>query len=308
MTFRFGDLVLESDFPCPQLPEVAGVPAECAFRVIEGGSGEPPGMWDHAWRGPGGDVTLHCVRDGGVYRLGMPGLATFTIEDDGARVVCTPCGDQPAETLEHLLIDQVLPRVLTHRGRVVLHAGAVAGTAGAIAFLGESGAGKSTLCGSFARSGHRVLGDDGLVVLDDGGAVRVIPTYPGLRLLPPSLRFFYADSVPGVPVAGYTAKRRVAPARPDAEQPLPLRAIYALAAGERIAIEPVDGAPAIVALIRSSFHLHLDDPERSRRLFERLAGIVDAVPVRQLTYPREFSILDEVREAVLADASAVEAA
>jgi len=85
----------------------------------------------------------------------------------------------------------------------------------------------------------------------------------------------------------------------------PLRALYLLAVGPAVDIAPIPEREAFMGLVRASFQLHLDDPERSRGLFERIGALLDAVPVRRLSYPREFASLAAVREAVLADVEAL---
>ncbi len=233
----------------------------------------------------------------------MPGLAEFDILADGTEVACRAKGEIPAETLEHLLIDQVLPRVLAWRGRIVLHAGCVASAAEAIAFLGESGAGKSTLCAAFARAGWSLLGDDALVVArsEDGG-FEVFPTYPGLRL-PADSRARLASVAASSPVAHTTAKRRIAWPRPDSV-PRPLLALYILEtspnAEDSPRVEEIRGREALLALVRASFQLHLDDPARTEAHFARLSALAATVPVRRLVYPRCFEGLPRVIERVLA--------
>jgi len=235
----------------------------------------------------------------------MPGLATFLIEGGGGAITCRPHEKLPPATLEHLLIDQVLPRVLTHRGRLVIHAGCVATLRGAIGFLGHSGAGKSTLCAEFASAGHPLLGDDGILVRgtsDTGFEAQA--TYPGLRLLPDPLRHWFDEPAGAVPVAHYTEKRRLdrdSGGFTLATEPEPLRALYLLDSGPDIEIAPLSGREAFLALVRASFQLHLGDRERSQGLFETIGAVADAIPVRRLSYPREWDRLGDVREAVLAD-------
>jgi hypothetical protein len=307
LLYRFGDLTLASDVRFSQLPEASQGVAECILVTRRNSRPAPPDRpWNHHWRSAAGRVELSCSRDGDRYRLGVPNFATFAIEDDGRTITCRPEGDPPEDTLEHVVIDQVLPRILVHRGRLVLHAGAVETPSGAIAFVGESGAGKSTLCAAFARDGYRVLGDDGIVArTSDAGRFDAIATYPGLRLMPDPLRFLFGEGAGGTPVAHHTSKRRLrAGVTFDTPRgPLPLVAIYRLDIGPRIEVASVTGREAFVALLRACFQLHLDDAARSRDLFARIGAIVDAIPLRRVSYPRDLAILPDVRRALLDDAS-----
>jgi len=87
----------------------------------------------------------------------------------------------------------------------------------------------------------------------------------------------------------------------------PLRALYVLE-------EPTQGEPpdrieaallppreGFVALLRSTFQLHLGDAARTRRLFEQLSELLDAVPVRAVRYARRLDLLRGVRHEVLRD-------
>jgi len=273
-----------------------------------GGPARPLDRWDHHWPTRGGGIPLSCARDGDAYRIGTTGLATFLVEEGGGTITCRPDQGLPEGTLEHMLIDQVLPRVLAHRGRLVIHAGCVLTPFGAIGFLGESGAGKSTLCAECVRAGHPLLGDDGVVIRETAAGFEVIATYPGLRLLPdPLLRLFDVEAG-GAPVAHYTSKRRLDRNHREltlATGPRSLLALYVLEAGTEIGIEPVAAREAFMALLSGSFQLHLDDRDRSRGLFERIGALQAAVPVRRLTYPRDFAHLEAVREALMADAAAL---
>jgi hypothetical protein len=304
LLYRFGDLLLSSEIPFSQLPRVPEGLPECSFRrPSDPDAGSLDERWDHHWRSIAGDVALSCSREGDRYRLDLPSLGTFSIDDDGASISCRLRGAPSPETVEHGVVDQVLPRVLVHRGRLVLHAGAVETADGAIAFIGDSGRGKSTLCAGFAAAGYPVLGDDGLVVRRrEPEGFEVLPTYPGLRLLPEPLAFVFGSKATGTPVSGGAPKQRLdatANGFVHCERPVPLRAIYQLDDGPRIAIRPMAGPDAFITLVRSTYHLHLGDERRSAVLFEQLAALLDAVPFRRLAYPRRLSLLPAVRDAVL---------
>ena len=315
MSVRFGDLAIESAIDLPALSHSTEAPG-CRIRL--GAPGLPlyeDQRWDHHWRTPVGDIVLSCGRDGDDYRLGVPWLATFVIRDGATLVECRPEMDLPPETLEHLLVDQVLPRVLTHRGRLVIHAGCVALPGGAVGFLGNSGAGKSTLCAAFARGGDPILGDDGIVLARAGEfGFHAMATYPGLRLFPEPVERILGRATASTAVAHTTEKRRIGLSEGAARAvagPVPLIALYVLAApednasGAQLSIRRATPRDALVTLLRGSFQLHLDDPERSREQLDRIAALADTVPVSVLRYPRELSRLPEVIEAIRADVLAL---
>jgi len=303
LLYRFGDLVVASELELTQLPSIEGALPECSLSIHSPERFDHP--WSHTWRRADGSTSLACARLGDDYVLGFPGWGTAWIRDDGRVIEVRPEPGLPHETIEHLINDQLLPRVAAFRGRLVLHAGCVVTAGGACAFLGESGTGKSTLCAGFVRDGDLLLGDDGAFVrkLASGG-FEAEATYPGLRLLPHPIEELWGEEITVTPVSHDNPKRRLPLGACGA---FPLRALYVLE-------EPTQGEPpdrieaallppreGFVALLRSTFQLHLGDAARTRRLFEQLSELLDAVPVRAVRYARRLDLLRGVRHEVLRD-------
>jgi hypothetical protein len=301
--YRFGDLVVASEIALIQLPTIDGAPVECTLSIRPAEVVER--SWNHTWRRADGTTSLACAREGNDYVLGFPGWGTARIRDDGRVIEVRPAAGLPHETIEHLINDQLLPRVAAFRGRLVLHAGCVVTAGGACAFLGDSGSGKSTLCAGFVREGDLLLGDDGIFVRRGAsGGFEAEATYPGLRLLPHPIEELWGDDLPAAPVSHDTAKRRLPLGAGGA---FPLRALYVLdgpAPGDApdgvqaAVLPPREG---FVALLRSTFQLHLGDPARTRRLFEQLSELLDEVPVRTVRYARRLDLLPGIRHEVLRD-------
>jgi hypothetical protein len=238
--------------------------------------------------------------------LGFAGLADFEISTrEPVTISPRPEPNTGQETLEHLLLDQVLPRVLAHRGALVLHAGAVQVGTDTIAFIGETGRGKSTLTASFDLAGQSALSDDGLVITCAGHRVLAAPTYPSLRLWPDALESVFESPPLVAPMAHYSTKRRVLREMPTTppQEPTPLKALYLL--GEPAVedndttIESLSERETVMAIIGNSFQLDPSDKARAGRLFEQAAQIAQRLPAFELSYPREFAGLAEVRAAVL---------
>jgi hypothetical protein len=299
---RFGDLVVASDLDLPEVERVRGRPA-CRVRLVRELDAIPPGR-RHDWRTASGVVELTCQVTPRGHRLGFPGLAEFDVAGRGEEILCRPdAGGSPA-TLRHLLLDQVLPRVLGSRGSLVLHAGGVVRDGRAVAFLGPSGAGKSTLCAAFAAAGAAILADDCLIANPGpSGRIHVRPAYAGLRLHPDSLALLGVASEDATPVAHYTGKRRV-PARAPGLRfragPAPLGGLFVLDTepGRSVAITRLAVREAFVALLRGVFQLHLEDRSIARSIFEGVLGVCRSVPVHRLAYPRDLSLLPQLVLAV----------
>ena len=238
--------------------------------------------------------------------LRFDGLADFEITT-GEPVTVSPRPEPSTgqETLEHLLLDHVLPRVLAHRGALVLHAGAVRADTETVAFIGETGRGKSTLTASFDLAGQSALSDDGLAITCADQRVLAAPTYPSLRLWPDALEGVFESRPKVAPMAHYSTKRRVVrdAGTSSPQEPTPLKALYVLGepavAGDDVSIEPLSEREAVMAIIGNTFQLDPSDKTRASRLFEQAAQVAQRLPAFELSYPREFARLAEVRAAVL---------
>lgn len=220
------------------------------------------------------------------------------------RIVTRHEDDLAQPTMDHLLADQVIPRMLARSGSFVIHAGAVRIGAGAILFLGSSGRGKSTLTCSFDRSAFALLGDDAMIVsaLDDRPAVRAV--YRSLRLFPDSMDAVMPGEPTAGPVAQLTNKERIdMPVDGDmTDSLLPVAAIFALgnAANDgSIAIRPLTVAETCMALVESSFALDPSDVEQARHRLTHASALARSVPAFEIAYPRNFARLPDVRHAIL---------
>jgi hypothetical protein len=304
--YRIFDFALESDFPLPELEAHPGGEPAIRFTIDPQSAPEEDALeWLHEWTLADGQVTISSARHAGGYLLRFPGLADFLVTDNGREIAC-PAGGCPASTIRHLLLDQVIPRVVGHRGRLVAHAGCVELEDGrAVAFLGSTGWGKSTLTAAFVVDGARLVTDDCLLIEVSGTGARCIPSYAGLRLLPGAATEQLAAGQRISEVAHYSAKRRFQAAKGTRHGFLPLAAVFQLndpaqadTDGE-IRIEQLSGATALIALLASAFTLDISDRRAVTRHFETTGSIGAAgLPFFRLNYPREIDRLPEVLEAV----------
>ena len=258
-------------------------------------------------------LTTAKVEDG--YLLRYIGMADFTLDSAGSVLTC--CRVErgvSADTVRHLVLDQVFPMVLNRRGREALHATAIVTPKGVCAFSGPAGSGKSTLAASFFLAGFGALGDDCLALEEQNGSIRVLPGYPGMRLWQDAIAALSAEPGVTTPVANYTSKRRALEslsAKNFPREPIRLHRIYRVGRpkdGEpeisSPVIEPLGPRDAFIELVSSSFPLDLFDPEMLTRHFRLMEKVAATVPVRRLKVPNDLSALGAVRKAVLADLDA----
>jgi len=252
-----------------------------------------------------GTVSLSGLRIGDQYGLNFPGVGQAWFGTSGD-IALWHDPQASAESLRHVVLDQILPRLLAQRGLLVLH-GSLAATPDGhhVVIIGNSGMGKSTLASAFALAGGAVLTDDCLAVDFDGDRVRAIPSYPGLRLWPDSLTaMFPSREAEATPMAHYSDKKRL-PSTPSATRPLapPIDAILVLQhadGSDVIELSPVSPQQACMALITNSFQLDLGDLRHTHKLLGLAADLARQIPVFTLRHPRDYAALPRVVEHIRA--------
>jgi hypothetical protein len=204
--------------------------------------------------------------------------------------------------VRHLLLDQVIPLVLSRRERIVLHASAVLTRHGVIAFAGKSGQGKSTLAATFAREGFALVSDDCLVLRAGSEGWTAVPSYPGVRLWPSTVEEVLREDTSTGDVAHYTLKRRLGDTDvlPYTSGPAPLKRLFFLAddTGE-VSLERLSPGRAIMAMIAFAYNLDIKGTLFLRRQFDTVVRLAEEVPTYAMHYPREFAALSAVRDAIL---------
>ena len=296
--FRFGDHVVAATLHLATLVRAApgdGPPdITVSVHPLAAGDPGPVEAWRHHWVDQAGQNSLSLAVEGSVHRLRFRGQCDFLIDAAAGAIRAEPVHGLSQETLEHLLVDQVLPRLLAHRGELVTHASVVDMGNAACAFIGHSGWGKSTLASLLRSAGHRLLSDDCALLRTDGATVHALATYPSLRMYEDSIGQTICDAVQVSPVATYTNKLRVTVEHPTAGQLAspPIRAIYLLndpSRGEaRHSITAMTPMDACMALVEHSFRLDVTTPQHTRLLLAQAAAVQRLAPVFHLRYPRDY--------------------
>ena len=284
--------MLASDWPLPELPPAPGA-ARAAIAIERGAApfDDRDVVWFREWRLPDEEPWLVAARlPAGGYIVRVPDLADFLIDDAGTRVRVVGGADTQDDTLRHLLLDHILPLVMTNRGELVLHASGVLLAQGAVLFIARSGSGKSTIAAALGAGGARVVADDAIVLRESGEGLLAIGAYSGLRLW----------------TAGESDKRRISPAEssmPFADTPVHVAGIYVLnpSPSASIRIDPLPPRDAVMALVANSYVLDSGDPARLERHLDCAIGCGRAVPVRRLAFPHDADRLDELCRSLLDD-------
>jgi hypothetical protein len=318
MRYQVYGLLLTSEMALPELTSAAETApkgwVDLRVRFARRCEAFPsPAHWLMSWIRPTGEPWLSMAKDEWGYLLRFPELADFSVDAEGREIVCLTGREIPSHTIRHLLLDLVLPLVLSVRGRNALHATAVLTPAGVCAFTAPTGTGKSTLAASFLLAGNPVLSDDCLVLEEQDGQVLATPAYPGLRLWEDTLNALGKDSGHLLSVAHYISKRRLVPEGHGSYflvQAFPVARIYSLIRpavmeGEDGLVDPrierISPRDSLVELLPFLFHHDVTDRTMLARHFAFLERVVSHVPVRRLWVPNSFTSLPAVHEAVLLD-------
>jgi energy-coupling factor transporter ATP-binding protein EcfA2 len=290
--YRLYGLTLASEIA---LPEVAAVATRAAADItIDRASRDfpEPTEWFHTWRGRDASGRtrrrpwLSFARTAQGYLLRFPDLADFEVSSQGDRIACRPEPRLARSTLTHLLLDQVLPLTLSHRGHLVLHASAVhVPGIGAIAFAGPTGCGKSTLAASLTMHGCQTITDDSLVIAGDRGSRAILPGYAGVRLWRTTARALGFSQ--GSAVAHYTSKRRLdAESVPFRRRPSPLKGLFVLGKrapnGKPTHVLALDPRERLMSLAPYAYLMDVGNRDQLSRMFRELSCVVAEVPVRRL--------------------------
>jgi hypothetical protein len=232
--------------------------------------------------------------------LHFPEIASFWVSHSDKTIKCYVENNTPNNTIVHLLLDQVLPRVLTLSGHRPLHSSAVNINDKLVLFLGESGQGKSTLALSFHQVGYPAVTDD-VIFLEKGDATYAgFAPYNGLRLWQDSISHVLDDEV-GTKVAHYNSKRRVETHSVQSQQ-LPIRFLVILEAPEensQVELRRMTPLEAVMHLTASKFRLDKDSQSLIEE-FEFFVDFANAIPFYDLTYPHNYDDLPQVHKHILA--------
>jgi len=313
-TYRICDLAIASNIPLPELTAATVFAADCHFELLPPGNPSPGNfVWFHHWtieedneeevaKEACKEAWTHFARTSDGYLLRFPSCGDFFLSADTLRIQCRPLPRIPEVTVRHLLLDQVIPLVLSRRESVVLHASAVLTAHGVIAFAGKSGQGKSTLAASFAQKGCAMVSDDCLVLREQHGNWIALPSYPGVRMWPSTAEQLVGKETYTADVAHYSLKRRVSDADllPFANRPAPIRRLFFLAdETSTVSIERLAPGRAFVSLVEFAYNLDIRDAAFLRRQFEAVGQLTETIPAYAIHYPRQFASLPVVWDTVV---------
>lgn len=310
--FRLHQISLVTEFPLSHHLSAGLAPVQLELTVL---SRPPqPDRWkEHTpvYRsprlGPDGNSLAHLYRLPTGEVLHFPESLDFHLADD--QILCAVFDPAALSLVELRLLGPVLSYWLERQGIPTLHASAVRIGCGAVGFLAAPGEGKSGLASALVATGSALLTDDILAIEEQDGTFRGRPAYPQMRMWPDEALHFFGrfEDLPRVHPELEKRRVKVGPGGFGLFQdlPLPLSLLYVterIRGGGSLEIRELSRQEALIELIRHSFSPTLVEaaglqPAR----FDRLARLVQQVPVKRLRYPSGFDLLPRVAEAVRLD-------
>ena len=304
--YQISGTSFQSNIPLPELTGGANSKPEFNFVLHTKNKRHSRSyLWLNYWYSFDGRIWLAFAKIEAGYLLRFPAYADFVVSEEGSSISGFRRGNTPEATIRHLLLNQVIPIVLSQLGKLVLHASACVTPQGVMAFMGTTGMGKSTLAASFGLRGLAVLTDDCLLVEKQDDQARCVPSYSGIRLWPESVAALF-DAEPELQaLAHYTDKKRFVFSQDAAGGSLLLKAVYVLAYPDQsqpetgVSITPLLSSDALLQAVRHTFQMDVTDRTRLTDAFRRYEWLTQVVPFFKLSYPREHTALPEVNKVVL---------
>lgn len=242
------------------------------------------------------------------------GRDQFVIRSHGASALICPTrqlvrifdpSDQHSDAeIRSFIRDVVAPRVLSYQGHFVLHAAAFEVNAKALALAAPTGYGKSTLVGSFHRNGWPILGDDALDITGLDSVIHGAAVYRRLHLCRDSFDYLFCDQRADPPVGEGDRKIKIPLSEPDQQdnRSRPISALVFLAPPpdrDSIRLEPLSQSATCLELIANSFSLHPMDTGKAVERMRQATMIAQNVAGFRLSFPRDYSSLEGVRDVLL---------
>lgn len=313
--YQIFDCLLNSSIELPELPpfqESDTLDQSLSFTLNSCSFQQTSNIrWFHQWYLADGRVSISCGKLDGLYYLSFPGIAVFEITVSENSITGFPTDGANLFSLRHLLLDQVIPRLLSHQGHLILHASAVRVNDIAILFLGESGQGKSTIAMALQQYGYPLLTDDCVKLQITDNQIVCIPNYIGARLWPDSIKALFLPTRQIAENDGWKNRLYFHDDKRSQCSIFPVKAMFFLAVPkpentpDLSFCTPVTGTDKFMELNKHCFPLDITNQTYTRRLFDNISRIwkSEGILYSHLHYPRDYTILPTLIATILSACS-----
>jgi energy-coupling factor transporter ATP-binding protein EcfA2 len=257
---------------------------------------------------------IRLTRGDGWFRYSHSCTGSFEVFAEGRRILFEPAAHGDLNGARADFVSRVLPYCVDHASITWLDGSAVRIAGGAAAFVGPSGSGKSTIALALTRGGAEHLCDDTLPVEATDNPV-ICPGDDIIRICSDT-RMRLASTASAIRCESDgkfvmtrheigAAESLFAAGAPD-RAPCPLDAVYLLISAEsgqggaavsRRLVPPTAAVPVLMQHLKLGPVMRREDPAR---LMKQLGAIVQSVPVYELSFSRDWSVVGEVVERLIA--------
>lgn len=201
------------------------------------------------------------------------------------------------------LLGTVFSVLLYQRGIFPLHASAVDINDEAVVVMGDKGFGKSTLVATLYGRGNNLLTDDLVgIKINEGETPLVLPSFPRVKLLPESVTIVLGANPDAFPIIAPGYEKRDCRTEKFTNKPLPLKGIYQLAKGTKLAIKPYPPQQALANLMSNSYVngiIHqLRGSKNAVLHFRQCAQIIQSTPIYCLERPRALELVPQIAQMI----------
>lgn len=211
-------------------------------------------------------------------------------------------------TVQHLLVDQVIPRIISDSKKIVVHASAIEYENMAFAFVGESGSGKSTLVFLLEelKNKFNVICDDTILIENRENKFLVHSSYSGIRLWPESLsakkeydNYQLARNVSEINNKIFLSSKNFNNKLKNKSKLL--KTIYILEPSNTTDTKIVEISPgrAFEEITKSIFRLDTYNKEHLINEFNFVTQLIDNINLFKINYKKDFSLVENYRNKIL---------
>lgn len=259
-------LIIESELPIPQLPELSGVRAD--VRIV------------HACLRGVVDPEAPTTAEGGAI---IPTLTDTLFRVTGGTLIeADVCQEDTESNVAVYLTGSCMGAILVQRGYMLLHGSCVTDGSRSILITGTSGAGKSTLAAEFLKQGWKLLTDDVTCVFDRDGVPMARSSYPSQKLWQDAMDRYDKDGS-DIHSLYFNEDREkfgvnVADSFFDGEARLSM-VVRLIPANRPTYLGPIEGMAKVDQLMRNTYRMYLIEKRHQQRHFQRCVTLSTKIPM-----------------------------
>ncbi len=221
-------------------------------------------------------------------------------------IVCFIEIDDLRAVAEIDFLDAVIPMYMEMAGTPVLHASAVEVDGNAVIFTSSTGGGKSILAGGLAKRGAGFITDDVAAFTRFSSTYHIFPGYPQLRLWPDAAECLFGNRHHECIDQDWQKHRSFVNDWAEFRgASCPVGAVYILekqeTANDRVSIRPLKGHKKIITCLQNSPAFSALDIQAKADRIDFFAGLMSRIPVKQLSFPKDFERFEDVLDEIERD-------